>query len=161
MPESSHTDLIHRLAEQLARQGLMLTAAESCTGGWLAKVATDVAGSSGWFERGFVTYSNESKQEMLGVDVQTINSHGAVSEATVKAMATGALNHSRADLSVAISGIAGPGGGTPEKPVGTVWFGWCRRGEQPRAAVQVFPGERDSVRYKAVAFALEGTLAML
>ncbi|MEF3192691.1 MAG: nicotinamide-nucleotide amidohydrolase family protein, partial [Halothiobacillaceae bacterium] len=104
--------LVRRLGVMLAERGMMMTAAESCTGGWLAKAVTDVAGSSGWFERGFVTYSNAAKQDMLGVRREILEEHGAVSEATVRAMAEGALSHSLADVSVAISGIAGPGGGT-------------------------------------------------
>ncbi|MGK0673887.1 MAG: nicotinamide-nucleotide amidase [Halothiobacillaceae bacterium] len=153
-------ELARRLGVMLAQQGMMMAAAESCTGGWLAKAVTDVAGSSGWFERGFVTYSNAAKQDMLGVRRETLEEHGAVSEATVRAMAEGALAKSRADVSVAISGIAGPGGATPTKPVGTVWMAWSwRRGETVTRHF-LFAGDREAVRAQAVMAALEGLLAM-
>ncbi|MDE2311380.1 MAG: nicotinamide-nucleotide amidohydrolase family protein, partial [Betaproteobacteria bacterium] len=108
----------------LKAQGLMLATAESCTGGGVAQAITDVAGSSAWFERGFIAYSNQAKQQMLGVSEATLNQHGAVSEATVREMAAGALQRSGAHVALAVSGIAGPDGGTPDKPVGTVWFAW-------------------------------------
>lgn len=145
----------------LAQAGLRLVAAESCTGGWIAKLITDVAGSSDWFERGFVTYSNEAKMELLGVAASLIHAHGAVSESTVLAMAEGALRHSQGDLSVAVSGVAGPGGGTPAKPVGTVWLAWARRGGESRARRFQFDGDRDAVRRQAVAAALAGVLECL
>ena len=131
--------------------------AESCTGGWIAKALTDIAGSSQWFIEGFVTYSNESKVLRLGVPRSVLRSEGAVSEAAVRAMATGALKHSGAQLAVAVTGIAGPGGAVPGKPVGTVWLGWAERhGRAIRVAVQLkhFRGDREAVRRKSVAYAL-------
>jgi nicotinamide-nucleotide amidase len=148
------------LGERLLAAQLTLAAAESCTGGWLAQCVTAIAGSSAWFERGFVTYSNHAKMEMLDVPRITLVRHGAVSEATARAMAMGALAHSRADLAVAISGIAGPGGGSPDKPVGLVCFAWARRDGGCRAASQVFPGDREAVRAAAVACALAGLLEL-
>ncbi len=150
-----------QLAQRLTELGMMLSAAESCTGGWLAKVCTDLPGSSAWFERGFVTYTNEAKQEMLGVSGATLQAHGAVSEPTVEEMAAGALRHSRAQVAVAISGIAGPGGGTLEKPVGTVCFGWMVEGRGPVSERCRFDGDRESVRAQAVLFALQGLLRQL
>jgi len=135
-----------------------MAAAESCTGGWVAKVCTDLPGSSAWFERGFVTYTNEAKQEMLGVQAATLEAQGAVSEATVCEMAEGALAHSRAQISLAISGIAGPGGATPGKPVGTVCFAWAVEGQLAQSERVCFDGDRDAVRRQAVAHALEGML---
>ncbi len=153
------TDLIElsrRLGEALGRQALTLVTAESCTGGWAAQVVTHTAGSSGWFERGFVTYSNAAKVGMLGVSDATIARHGAVSPETAAEMAAGALNRSNAMISLAITGIAGPTGGSPDKPVGTVCFAWCGRGRTPDTDRQVFPGDRESVRRQAVVHALEG-----
>lgn len=153
---SEHLDTVaQRLGDRLLRHGWKLVAAESCTGGWLAKVATDIAGSSAWFDRGFVTYSNEAKQEMLGVSSVTLTKFGAVSEETVLEMASGALSRSRAQVAVAVSGIAGPGGGTESKPVGTVCFAWAL----PESEIQVqrfqFAGGREEVRHQAVRLALE------
>lgn len=149
------------LGDALRRRGLSLVVAESCTGGWLAKVATDIAGSSEWFDRGFVTYSNRSKQEMLGVSAATLEAEGAVSEAVVAQMAAGALTYSRARVSIAISGIAGPGGGSPEKPVGTVWFAWALPGTAPVTQRFQFAGDRDEVRHQAVRIALERLLELV
>ena len=149
------------LAEQLLRRHQLLAAAESCTGGWLAKACTDRAGSSGWFERGFVTYSNAAKQELLGVSAATLDRHGAVSREVVLEMVTGALTCSRAHWAVAISGIAGPGGGTEQKPVGTVWFGWAGPGDWQLAQKARFEGDRDAVRHQAVAAALQVLLQRL
>jgi len=148
------------LGERLRTAGRMVATAESCTGGWVAKVLTDVAGSSRWFERGFVTYTNESKQELLGVAADVLDRQGAVSAATVEAMARGALAHSRAQLSCAVSGIAGPGGGTPEKPVGLVWFAWARADAPALARTESrqFIGDREAVRRQAVAHALRGLI---
>jgi len=146
------------LGERLRAAGRMVATAESCTGGWVAKVVTDVAGSSRWFERGFVTYTNESKQELLGVPAEVLAAEGAVSAATVAAMARGALARSRAQLSCAISGIAGPGGATPDKPVGLVWFAWAVRGGTVRSERRVFAGDREAVRRQAVAYALRGLI---
>ncbi len=135
---------------------LMVATAESCTGGWVAKVLTDIAGSSAWVERGFVTYTNQAKVEMLGVRQTTLEAHGAVSEQTVREMAVGALANSLADVAVAISGVAGPGGGAPDKPVGTVWFAWARRGDGIKTACDRFDGDREAVRQQAVLQALRG-----
>jgi nicotinamide-nucleotide amidase len=154
-------EMAQALAEHLNREGMMLAAAESCTGGWVAKVCTDLAGSSSWFERGFVTYSNESKQEMLGVSGETLERFGAVSEQTVAEMAMGALARSHAQLAVAISGIAGPGGGSAQKPVGTVCFAWARSGVGTVVERLCFEGDREQVRRQAVAHALQGAVQQL
>ncbi len=151
-------ELARRLGERLLERGMRLVTAESCTGGWVAKVATDIPGSSGWFERGFVTYSNAAKQELLGVSAATLAAQGAVSEAVVKEMVRGALDASHADLALAVSGIAGPGGGSEEKPVGMVWIAWGTKGRAPRARVAVFDGDREAVRRQAVEAALQGAL---
>jgi nicotinamide-nucleotide amidase len=155
-----------RLAARVGRYLLdgrrAVATAESCTGGWIAKALTDIAGSSQWFVEGFVTYSNESKALRLGVSRAVLRSDGAVSEATVRAMAAGALRRTGAQLAVAVTGIAGPGGAVPGKPVGTVWLGWAeRRGRAIRVAVQLkhFHGDREAVRRKTVRAALEGLLA--
>jgi nicotinamide-nucleotide amidase len=155
---SSSMEAIDKLsahcAESLRQQGLRLVVAESCTGGWLAKVLTDLPGSSEWFDRGYVTYSNAAKQSMLGVREATLVAHGAVSEQTVAEMSAGALHESGADLALAVSGIAGPGGGSAEKPVGTVCFAWQRRGEEPQVSREHFDGEREAVRRQSVAYLL-------
>jgi nicotinamide-nucleotide amidase len=149
------------LAAELSRRNQLLATAESCTGGWLAKVCTDRAGSSGWFERGFVTYSNAAKQELLGVEAETLARHGAVSRETVLEMVAGVLARSHAHWALAISGIAGPGGGSAEKPVGTVWFAWGGPGGWQLARDARFEGDRDAVRRQAVATALEVLLQRL
>ncbi len=154
-------DVARELGLRLAERGMRLAAAESCTGGWLAKAVTDTAGSSAWFERGFVTYSNAAKQDMLGVHEATLAHHGAVSEAAVREMAEGALANSRADIGVSISGIAGPGGATPGKPVGTVWMAWVRRDGETLVRGFVFEGDREAVRAQAVIAACEGLLDLL
>lgn len=158
----SENDDLYGLAEEvgiaLEVTGFVLTTAESCTGGWVSQCITDVPGSSEWFDRGFVTYSNESKTEMLGVSPETLATYGAVSEATVRAMAEGALKHSRADIAVAISGIAGPDGGSWEKPVGTVWFAWQRVGQPCRTHRECFSGDRREIRRQAVEAVLWGIL---
>ena len=149
--------LAEQVGETLQQQGRVLATAESCTGGWVAKLVTDVAGSSQWFDRGFVTYSNQAKIEMLGVSATTLDRFGAVSRETVIEMASGALAFSRARLSVAVSGIAGPGGGSPGRPVGTVWFAWAgERGVEARC--EVFAGDRLGVRAATVDCALAGLL---
>ena len=153
--------LLHAVAEALRVNGWMLATAESCTGGWIAKLCTDLAGSSVWFERGFVTYSNEAKQDMLGVQAATLAQYGAVSEAVTAEMAAGVLQHSRAQVAVSVSGIAGPGGGTATKPVGTVCFGWAVQGGEVRTATRTFQGDREAVRYQAVQYALNGVLQAL
>jgi len=142
-------------ARLLASRDRLVTA-ESCTGGWIAKAVTDVAGSSEWFDCGMAAYSYEAKQAMLGVHPQTLERHGAVSRETVIEMVSGALVHSGASTAVAVTGIAGPGGGGPDKPVGTVWIGWKRRGGYARAEVFHFEGDRDAVRRQTVAAALSG-----
>ena len=137
---------------------LLLATAESCTGGWVAQVITHTAGSSAWFDRGFVTYSNEAKVEMLGVPAETLAEFGAVSQETAADMAVGALKNSNAMFSLAITGIAGPTGGSPGKPVGTVCFGWCLRGQAPEVEQRLFQGEREAIRRQAVIHALNGLL---
>jgi nicotinamide-nucleotide amidase len=149
---------VSTLADVLRARGERLVTAESCTGGLIAAACTELAGSSDWFERGFVTYSNEAKAELLGVDAALIAAHGAVSEPVALAMAAGALAHSRADWTVAVTGVAGPGGGSTEKPVGLVWLAWCRRGEAPQAERHVFAGDRAAVRGATVCRALLGLL---
>ena len=139
----------------------MLATAESCTGGWAAQAMTAIAGSSAWFERGFVTYSNDAKQEMLGVSALTLKSHGAVSEETAREMALGALLRSKADVSLAVTGVAGPTGGSDAKPVGTVCFAWAMKNGAVRAETRRFSGDRDSVRRQSVVRALEGVLEVL
>jgi nicotinamide-nucleotide amidase len=157
-----HLDaLSERLGRRLLQQGLMLSTAESCTGGWLAKVITDVAGSSGWFDRGFVTYSNPSKREMLEVAAEVLEVYGAVSEETARAMARGALSHSRAQVAVAVSGIAGPGGGSDDKPVGTVCFAWALPGGRLESQRLQLAGNREEVRHQTVRLALELLLERL
>lgn len=160
----SHPDFqarIDALAVALQARGACLATAESCTGGWIAKLCTDRAGSSAWFERGLVTYSNVAKIEMLGVPAALVERHGAVSGEVAGAMAAGALTASHADWTVSVSGIAGPDGGSVDKPVGTVWFGWCTRGGEPQTRRFVFDGDRDSVRAASVAAALDGLLSLL
>ncbi len=146
------------LAQKLVEREWLLATAESCTGGWLAKSCTDLAGSSAWFERGFVTYSNRSKNEMLGVDMTLIEEHGAVSEESVGAMVAGILENSPAHIAVAISGIAGPDGGSEAKPVGTVCFGWMIDGGERVVKTAHFKGDREAVRREAVEYALDGLL---
>ena len=152
--------LAEKLGAALKAKGLMLTTAESCTGGWIAQAVTAVPGSSEWFERGFVTYTNIAKQEMLGVAEATLIAHGAVSEPVVREMVVGALTHSHAHIALSVSGVAGPGGGTPAKPVGTVCFGWGVKGSGVGAVTLVLEGDREGVRRRAVAFALEKALAL-
>jgi len=149
-------ELASATGEQLAAKRLTLCTAESCTGGWIAKTVTDIAGSSAWFDCGLAAYSYEAKQGLLGVRPQTLEEFGAVSRETVMEMVSGALVHSGAGVAVAVTGIAGPGGGTEDKPVGTVWIAWKRRGGYPRAELFHFDGDRESVRRQTVAAALEG-----
>ncbi|MEO8013960.1 MAG: CinA family protein [Polaromonas sp.] len=148
------------LADILEKKGWLMATAESCTGGMIAAACTDLAGSSNWFERGFVTYSNAAKSELLGVDAALIERHGAVSEAVARAMAQGAVARSHAQAAVAVTGVAGPGGGSPDKPVGTVWFGWTT----PAGTVtemKRFDGDRASVRQASVVHALMRLLELL
>jgi len=153
-------DLAKTLGARLKRTNEMLATAESCTGGWVAQVVTSVAGSSAWFDRGFVTYSNEAKAELLGVRTDTLQAHGAVSEETAREMARGALERSKATVAVSITGVAGPTGGTPEKPVGTVCFAWARGGAV-RSETRRFAGDRESIRRQSVILALEGVMRAL
>jgi len=153
-------DLAVKTGETLLEHGLSITAAESCTGGWIAKILTDIPGSSEWFERGFVTYSNQAKQEMLNVKSGTLQQHGAVSEETVKEMASGALFNSQGAVSVAVSGIAGPGGGTVEKPVGTVWLAWAS-GENLKTLHVHLSGDRSRIREQTVELALQGVMDLI
>jgi nicotinamide-nucleotide amidase len=150
-----------RLGELLLARGWRLATAESCTGGWIAKVATDIPGSSAWFDRGFVCYSNAAKQEMLGVRQDTLDGAGAVSEGAVKEMAAGAIQRSHAQAAVAVSGIAGPAGGSAEKPVGTVCFAWAIPGSEVQTQRLQFAGNREEVRHQAVRVALEVLLERL
>lgn len=149
------------VGKALGARGLVLATAESCTGGWVAELVTDTAGSSGWFDRGFITYSNQAKADMLGVRTDTLVAFGAVSEETAREMAVGAIQNSSADWAISITGIAGPGGGSSLKPVGTVCFGWCRRGGTPGSETRLFSGERRGIRQQAVVHALEGLLQRL
>ena len=153
--------LAAKLGEALLQRGEKVAAAESCTGGGVSMAMTAIAGSSRWFERGFVTYSNEAKQEMLGVQSATLSAHGAVSAATVNEMAVGAIAHSRADWSLAISGIAGPDGGTPDKPVGTVWIAWAGPQGFQRSEHHLFSGDRQAVRTQAIHRSIEGLLEFI
>lgn len=166
MNDKKTTLIVEELATTLLQDKKRLTVAESCTGGWIAKVLTDLAGSSAWFERGFVTYSNESKQEMLGVMASTLEAQGAVSEKVVTEMALGALKNSHADISLSVSGIAGPDGGSDDKPVGLVWFAWCYKFSADKDVSLVteqknFKGNRDAVREQAVEHALIGLSKVL
>jgi nicotinamide-nucleotide amidase len=167
---STHT-LAEQLADVLLQHGWTLATAESCTGGMIASRCTDLSGSSNWFERGFVTYTNEAKHEMLGVDSALIAEHGAVSEAVAQAMALGALRHSRAQVSIAVTGIAGPSGGSAEKPVGTVWFSWATPSDAGptlgaetawvKTELMHFSGDRAAVRDAAAQHALQTLLSLL
>ena len=149
-------ELASTLGARMVAKQLTLCTAESCTGGWIAKTVTDIAGSSAWFDCGMAAYSYEAKQALLGVRPQTLEVHGAVSRECVVEMVSGALVHSGATIAVAVTGIAGPGGGSPDKPVGTVWIGWKRRGGYADAKVFHFEGDRDAVRRQTVAAALRG-----
>lgn len=152
--------LVSQLAALLIAQRRQLATAESCTGGLIAGACTELAGSSAWFERGFVTYSNEAKAESLGVDAKLIFAHGAVSEPVARAMAEGAIARSRANVAVAVTGVAGPTGGSPEKPVGTVWFGWSVDGAT-RTERRRFDGDRRTVRLATVQHALQTLVTRL
>ena len=166
-PVTSHESRVtlYRLAEEvgaaLKSRRLMLATAESCTGGWMSEAVTMVPGSSDWFERGFVAYTYISKREMLGVKEATLDKHGAVSEEVVREMAEGALARSHAQVAVAVSGVAGPAGGTPDKPVGYVCFAWGMKDGKPRSETKCFSGDREAVRKQSVEHALAGILALL
>ena len=152
--------LVAATADLLLKKGWMLATAESCTGGLIAGACTDLSGSSAWFERGFVTYSNAAKTELLGVDAALIAAHGAVSEPVARAMAAGAEAHSHAQVAEAVTGVAGPTGGSPDKPVGTVWFGWSAGG-QVRTERRRFDGDRATVRAATVHYALQTLVQLL
>jgi len=155
------TAKIEALAGQLSVMGMRVATAESCTGGGVAQALTVIAGSSEWFACGFVTYSNASKQSMLGVQQATLDEQGAVSEAVVAEMAVGALARSEAQLAVAVSGVAGPGGGSDDKPVGTVWLAWLLAGKSVNSRCFHFQGDREAVRYQAIEAAIDGLLGQL
>lgn len=161
MSERAITRLARHLGARCEQRGVMVATAESCTGGGVAQAITRIAGSSAWFERGFVTYTNLAKEEMLGVSHATLEAHGAVSEEAACEMAAGALARSGAEVSVAVTGIAGPGGGSREKPVGLVWFAWAHRGGPVQARRFVFDGDRAAVRERSVAVALQGLIDLL
>ena len=154
-------DQAKTLADSLLQHDIMLTTAESCTGGGISHLLTAIPGSSAWFERGFVTYSNEAKQDMLAVSALTLENFGAVSEECAAQMAEGAVAHSRADLAVSVTGIAGPDGGSPARPVGTVCFGWSRRGASTLTALHLFEGDREAVRQQSISMALQGLIELL
>lgn len=154
-------ELSRRLGEACTAAKVKLAAAESCTGGGVGQAITRTAGSSAWFDRGFVTYSNEAKVDLLGVREETLGSHGAVSEAVAREMAVGALHQSSAGFAVAVTGVAGPGGGTATKPVGLVWFAWASLDGPVRTKFEVFGGDRDAIRSQAVAEALRGLVELV
>ncbi|MEN3354130.1 MAG: nicotinamide-nucleotide amidase [Betaproteobacteria bacterium] len=154
-------ELAERVGRALEQRGLMVATAESCTGGWVAEAITMVPGSSAWFERGFVSYTYISKREMLGVRAETLEQHGAVSEPVVQQMVLGALERSHAQVALAVSGTAGPSGGTPQKPVGTVCIAWGSKNLEPRSETLHFAGDREAVRRQSVIHALTVLLDML
>ena len=153
---SDFQEVVQTTAELLLQKNKKLVTIESCTGGWIAQTLTSLPGSSDWFERGFVTYSNESKNELVGVSCQTLNNHGAVSSQVALEMAVGGLKNSRADIAVSVTGIAGPDGGSPEKPLGTVWIGWADNLGNSAAKHFLFSGDRRAVRVASVHAAIEG-----
>lgn len=159
--DDSLYSLVEKTGQLLLRHKILLCTAESCTGGWIAQALTSVPGSSAWFERGFVSYSNLAKEQMLSVPVAVLEQYGAVSEEVVKAMAQGAVNASASHLSVAVSGIAGPDGGTADKPVGLVWIAWGQKRGYVEAQAFQFSGDREQVRYAAATRALEGVVSRL
>lgn len=157
----NNADLSTKLGIALKQRGYRVALAESCTGGLVASMITDTAGSSAWFDRGFITYSNQSKQDMLSVTSAILEAHGAVSEETAIAMAKGALQHSQADIAASITGIAGPSGGTAEKPVGTVCFAWVSKNGLTTSTTESLTGNRQSIREQAAFFAMNGILSLL
>jgi nicotinamide-nucleotide amidase len=161
MIDQAMEQLAAAVGARLAARRMLLATAESCTGGWVAEAVTAIAGSSAWFDRGFVTYSNAAKESMLGVAGATLAAHGAVSVEVAREMAAGALAHSQAQVAVSITGVAGPGGGTPAKPVGMVCIGWALAGGLVLARVHRFAGDRAEVRRQSVVSALEGVLAIV
>ena len=161
LPDQDTPALVAAVAERLLEKGWLLSTAESCTGGLIAAACTELAGSSAWFERGFITYSNAAKTQLLGVDAALIDANGAVSEPVARAMAVGAIaNSAPSRAAIAVTGIAGPTGGTPEKPVGTVWFGWSVDG-QVRTERRRFDGDRATVRAATVHYALQTLVSLL
>ena len=161
MADTQLYELAEKVGRALEARKLMLATAESCTGGWIAEAVTMIPGSSAWLDRGFVTYTNDAKREMLGVRAETLERHGAVSEPVVIEMAEGALKASRAQAAVAVSGIAGPSGGTPQKPVGTVCFAWAIGDQTARAETRLLGGDREAVRRQSVVRALEVLLELV
>ena len=159
--EDELQQLAVQLSDKLLARGWMVATAESCTGGWVAQLLTSLPGSSAWYERGFITYANAAKTEMLGVPVATLETFGAVSEETACAMATGALAHSHAQASLAITGIAGPGGGTPQKPVGMVCYGWAFTDGTVISSNCRLSGDREEIRSRAAAAALRGLIDLI
>jgi len=159
--DSDLTALADQLGQELKRRRTTLATAESCTGGWLGAVITAIPGSSHWYDRGFITYTNAAKREMLGVKTEVLARFGAVSEPTARAMVEGALESSRADVAVAITGIAGPGGGSPEKPVGTVCLAWAERRKPVHVVTEHFHGDREAIRRAAIRSALDGLKELL
>jgi len=161
MDDLSLQDLARQAGLLLSEQGLMLATAESCTGGSLGQSITSIAGSSGWYDRGFITYSVVSKREMLGVSQATLDEYGAVSEQTASEMAAGAIGRSHAQVAIAVTGIAGPGGGAPHKPVGMVCLAWMIKDGLARAETHYFSGHREEIRGQAVGIALQGVIDLL
>ena len=159
--EQEFERLVQNLASRLMRRGWTMATAESCTGGWIAKCCTDLAGSSAWFDRGFVTYSDKAKHELLDVELNTLKEHGAVSKPTAIQMAEGARQRAGVNAALAVTGIAGPGGGTADKPVGMVWFAWSLEGRRASSEVIQFQGDRDAVRRQTVVHALRGLQELL
>jgi len=153
--------LCDQIAARLQKQSAMLATAESCTGGWIAKTITDCAGSSKWFDRGFVTYSNDAKVEMLNINPESLATFGAVSEQIASEMAVGAISHSRSSCAIAVTGIAGPDGGTKLKPVGTVCFAWAVNSELVKSETGFFSGDREKIRYQTVEYALRKLLTLI
>ena len=160
IPQKSLQSLVSEIGGRLISRSQSLVTAESCTGGWVSMLITSVAGSSGWFDRGFVTYSNEAKEEMLSVSSEVIEIHGAVSEETARYMVLGAIDHSHAEAGLSVTGIAGPGGGSADKPVGTVCFGWLVGGQCETETCH-FSGSREEIRNQAVQHVLTGLLSRL
>lgn len=154
-------DLAEKLGQELFQQGLMLVTAESCTGGGVGQAITEISGSSGWYDRGYITYSHQAKQEMLGVGETTLDQHGTVSEQTAKEMLIGALNRSHAQIGVSITGIAGPGGGTAQKPVGMVCFAWGKKDDLMYSETHYFDGGRAAIRQQSIAVALQGIIDLI
>lgn len=161
LTDQALADAGNQLADLLERRQLTIATAESCTGGWVVKVLTDRAGSSAYVLAGLVTYSNDAKRALLGVTEASLNEQGAVSEPVVREMVAGALSTTGASVAVAISGVAGPGGGSEDKPVGTVWFAWGKSPADTVAVVETFPSDRDQVRRQAVLYALQGVRSFL